>query len=123
MASISNGDDPFVMPLLKDILLQGHQRRHDAVVVDSAKGDVFTDLIVDMFLCQVFHFLLGILWDFLAMEGLLDCLEQEPIRAVSGRMNNEITSSSVRARLLRLVGHAFGPLGDSKNAFGADWDS
>lgn len=123
MASISDGDDPLVMPLLKDILLQGHQSRHDAVPVESAKGDVFTDLIVDMFLCQVFHLLLGILRDVIPTEGLLDCLEQEPISAVHWRMNNEITSSSVRARLLSSVGHALGPLGDSENALGADGDS
>lgn len=53
-----------------------------------------------MFLCQVFHLLLGILRDVLAPEGLLDSFEQEPIRAVHWRMNDEITSSGVRTRQL-----------------------
>lgn len=67
--------DPLVIPLLKNILLQGHHPRHDAVLVEIAKGDFFTDPIVDMFMCQVCHFLLGVLRDVLATEGLLDCLE------------------------------------------------
>lgn len=75
VTGISNGDDPLVMPFLKYILLQGHQRRHDAIHVQSAKGDVFTDLVIDMFLCQVFHLFRGILRNVFATDGVLDCLE------------------------------------------------
>lgn len=111
------------MPLLKHILLQGHQCGHYAVLVESAKGDVLTDLVIEVLLCQAFHFLLGILRDVLATDGLLDCLEQEPIRAVSGGMDDEIAPSGLRTRVLSLVWHAFGPRGNSKNALGADGNS
>lgn len=38
-------------------------------------------------------------------------------------MNDEMASFGVRARVLRQVGHALWPIGNSKNALGAHGDS
>lgn len=43
MTGIADAYDPLIMPLLKNVLLQRHQRGHDLVLVDVAERDILED--------------------------------------------------------------------------------